>query len=163
MERKSEHQLICKKARCRNALDAKPDFGRFHAPSSVSSAPVRASKNVDFIDPKWAPRTRLDKWRVLAVEISLSALHCATCKWEGGSFERIEAENRRALKAHFVEQARRERAEVAADGEFADPDWREVISPDGARCLVTRFREVSPKSERPPIPADLTIPEFLRR
>jgi hypothetical protein len=57
------------------------------------------------------PKSRLDKWRILAGEISPEALHCATvpdgpdCKWDGGSYERTEAQNRRLLKAHFAKLA----------------------------------------------------------
>lgn len=48
------------------------------------------------------------RWVIVAGTISPDALHCATvpdgpgCQWEGGSFERIEADNRRSLKAHFA-------------------------------------------------------------
>jgi hypothetical protein len=104
-------------------------------------------------------------WRIIAGEISPQSLHYATVpdgpnrQWKGGAFERIEAENRRALK-----QA--EEAEIEANGYFTDPDWKEVTSPDGVRCFVTRFRE---QKQRPgnipaaPLPADLSIPEFLLR
>ena len=55
--------------------------------------------------------------------------------WDGGSYERIEAQNRKALKAPFAKAA--EEAEIEANGYFT---WREVISPDGVLCYVTRFR-----------------------
>jgi hypothetical protein len=72
--------------------------------------------------------------------------------------KRIEAKNRAALKAA-------EQAEIEASREFTDPDWREVINPDGVRCFVTRLRPATPdkkRSEPPSIPADLSIPAFLR-
>jgi hypothetical protein len=37
MERKTEHQLVCGKRKCRNALKANIGFGRYHAPSNVVS------------------------------------------------------------------------------------------------------------------------------
>ena len=83
--------------------------------------------------------------------------------WDGGSYERIEAQNRKALKAHFAKAA--EEAEIEADGYFT---WREVIGPDGVLCYVTRFRpamtvkNVSGPSPRH-IPNDLSIPPFLDR
>ena len=49
------------------------------------------------------------RWFIVAGEISPNALHCATVpdgpggSWGSGSVERIEAQNRRALKAHFAE------------------------------------------------------------
>jgi hypothetical protein len=57
--------------------------------------------------------------------------------WKGGEYERIEAKNRAALKAHFEAL---EQAEVEANGYFTDPEWREVVSPDGVKCFVTRWR-----------------------
>jgi hypothetical protein len=94
-----------------------------------------------------------------------SQLHCATvqdgpnCEWSGGEYERIEAKNRAVLK------------EVE---EFIEPEWREVMSPDGVRCFVTRCREVirrvdgvpsdwRPCAPRNPILDDLSIPDFLKR
>jgi hypothetical protein len=64
-----------------------------------------------------------------------------------------------------------EQAEIEANGYFTDPEWREVISPDGVRflsapsaCLVTRFRAAAVTEQiRPPMPEDLSIPAFLRR
>ena len=153
-----------------------PTSGDFTPLPRVSSSQVRASKNVDFIDSKGAPRTRLDKWRILAGEISPSALHCATvpdgpgCKWEGGSLERIEAENRRALKAARKDKATikadlkaAEEAAISAGGYFSEPDWKEVISPDGVRCLVTRFEPKQQLRAAARLPADLSIPAFLQR
>ena len=69
-----------------------------------------------------------------AGEISPKAFHCATasdgsnCQWKAGEFERVEAENRTALKAA-------DEAAIEANGYFTDPDWREVVSPDGVKVL----------------------------
>jgi hypothetical protein len=71
------------------------------------------------------------------------------CRREDGRYRRIEAGTER----------------------FTDPEWREVISPDGVRflsapsaCFVTRFRAAAVTEQiRPPIPEDLSIPAFLRR
>jgi hypothetical protein len=73
--------------------------------------------------------------------------------------KRVEAKNRAALKAA-------EQAEIEANGNFTEPDWQEVISPDGVRCFVTRFRPaptVKTQVALPPIPDDLSIPHFLDR
>jgi hypothetical protein len=104
-------------------------------------------------------------------------LHCATVpdgsdyQWKGGEYERLEAKNRAALKAA-------EQAEIEANGEFTEPEWREVISPDGIRCFVTRFRDGGaplsplPTNDTPlqsdwracsPIVPHLSIPDFLKR
>jgi hypothetical protein len=47
MERKTENQLICGKRLCRNGLQARSD---------LSSAVVSASKTIDSIDSKPAPK-----------------------------------------------------------------------------------------------------------
>ena len=164
MERKTEKRQICNKAKCRNAFRDKSCLGRY-----VTSRRAKSSaKNVDFIDLKQALGTRLAKWRVLAGEISENALHCATVPdgeivdhvptWEGGSFERIEAENRRALK-------KAEEAEIEANGYFTDPDWGEVVSADGVKGFVTSFVAPARRARALPHPltADLSIPEFLSR
>jgi hypothetical protein len=74
--------------------------------------------------------------------------------------KRVEAKNRALLEA----------AEIEAAGEFTEPEWREVISADGVRCFVTRFRDPAPPPRRASttaphltIPDDLSIPDFLRR
>ena len=92
-----------------------------------------------------------------------NALHCATisdgpnCQWKGGELKRVEAK-RAALKAA-------DEAAIQANGYFADPGWREVVSPDGVKCFVTSF--VAPAGQAralpQPLTADLSIPEFLKR
>jgi hypothetical protein len=94
-------------------------------------------------------------WHIVAgPPLTPNQLHCATvpdgsdCEWKGGEYERLEAKNRTALKPA-------EQAEIEANGEFTEPEWREVISPDGIRCFVTRFRDGgAPLS---PLPADDTV------
>ena len=74
----------------------------------------------------------------MAGAISPNALHCATVPdgagtlWKRGSFEHIEAANRTALNAHF---AKLKAAEIKANGTFTDPDWQQIVSPDGVKCL----------------------------
>jgi hypothetical protein len=76
---------------------------------------------------------------------------------------RIEAKNKAALKAASE-------AEIEANGYFTDPEWREFVSPDACdlyhgKSYVTRFRDAAAprKLVMPPIPDDLSIPDFLRR
>jgi hypothetical protein len=108
----------------------------------------------------------------VAGDISPNALHCATvpdgpgCKWEGGAFARIEAQNRSGLKSHFAKLKAVEEAKIEANGQFTEPDWREVINPDDVRCRVTRFRDQDldgPAQAQEPLPDDLSIPSFLDR
>jgi hypothetical protein len=110
----------------------------------------------------------------VAGEISPEAFHCATVpdgagtRWKRGSFEHIEAANRAALKAHFAKLKAAEEAEIAANGDFTDLEWREHVIPDGVRCLVTRFHPAPIKKPITVEPVadwldDLSIPAFLRR
>ena len=57
------------------------------------------------------------RWKFVAGTLSPNALAFATvpddpgCDWEGGSFERIEAQNRAVLKSHFATLRAAEEAE----------------------------------------------------
>ena len=80
----------------------------------------------------------------------------SNCQWKAGEYERVEAKNRAALKAA-------DEAAIEANGYLTEPDWREVVSPDGVRCFVTGF--AAPARQAPALPRPLTaaIPEFLGR
>jgi hypothetical protein len=117
-----------------------------------------------------APKPR--SWRIIAgPKLRTGQFHAATvpdgpdCKWEDGSYERIEAQNRRLLKTHFAELKVAEEAEIEASGYFVEPEWRAVVSPDGVLCYVTRFRPATTDAQAliERIPADLSIPAFLDR
>ena len=165
IERSRDDQKICRKAKCRSAWRARTGFGRYIAPSAAklpSKKPVNKG-------PKAAPKRdpRSISWLVVAGPpegISANAFHCATlpdgpnCQWKGGEFERVEAKNRAALKAAGE-------AAIEANGYFTDPDWREVVSPDGVKGFVTSFVAPARRARALPHPltADLSIPEFLRR
>ena len=85
-------------------------------------------------------------------------------RWESGAFRRIEAANRAALLAA-------DRAEVEAAGSFTTTKLVEIVSADGVRCLIAGAadhrggRAGLPERQRRElaIPADLSVPEFLRR
>jgi hypothetical protein len=109
MERKTENQLVCGKRKCRNALQGGQSLGRYHAPSSVVSSLDQAAK------PGIKSGLAGDRpWRIIAgQELTSSQFHCATVPdgpglgpdrlptWQGGSLQRIEAQNRAALEMHF--------------------------------------------------------------
>jgi hypothetical protein len=164
--------LICKRAQCRNAFASGLGFGRFHAKPGegksrcampqevpVNQAPFCASEAVD----------RAAGWRQIAGP-PLPPLAARRRQGSGraglrmhrGEYERVTARDRAALKAA-------EQAEIAANAEFTDPAWREVVSPDGVRCFVTRFRAAPIKKSIAVEPAtnwlaaDLSIPTALRR
>src|SRR5262249_48255620 len=85
------------------------------------------------LKPAFIKSSRITRRRAVSLRAPADILAFAGC-WGGGDYRRIEAKNRAALKAA-------EQAEIEATGEFAEPDWHEVVSPDGVRCLVTRFRD----------------------
>jgi hypothetical protein len=157
-------RFICKKSKCFNAWKANSGFGRYHPSSGVKSDSKTPIKPHGF-----EPHKPGRPWFIVTgPELTRSQLHCATVgdgevvdgkpTWNEGSYERLEAHNRRTLEAA-------EKAEIEANGYFTDPDWRKIISPDGVRCLVTRFAK-APETKRramPPIPDDLSLPAFLCR
>jgi hypothetical protein len=76
MERKTERQLVCGKRKCRNALQASFDGGRYHV-SSRTINPLKTS-----IKPGIKSSLKLDRappWRVVAAgsPISANQYHCA--------------------------------------------------------------------------------------
>jgi hypothetical protein len=107
--------------------------------------------------------------RIIADTLTPAQLHHATVSdgcgssWEGGSYRRLEAQNRAAGKA----------AAIGAGGTFTKPEWTEVTSPDGVTAYVTRYRAAAatkiPAAAAADtkldlgIPADLSIPSFLLR
>ena len=79
-----------------------------------------------------------------------------TVSGKAASSSGVEAKNRAALKAAGE-------AALEANGYFTDPDWREVVSPDGVRCFITSFVAPARRARALPHPlmADLSIPNFL--
>jgi hypothetical protein len=168
MQRKSASQKICGKRECRSALRARTVEIPFVGTDTGIRHPN--SNSLEISTAKTTIKSDLRSVLVAGPELVSGSLHCALipdgpgARWEGGKFRRAEAENRAALRAA-------EWAEIAANGSFAMPNWKEVVSSDGVKCLVTRFRDpkpaqsLSPKTEskyRSP-PADLSVPNFLRR
>jgi hypothetical protein len=113
-------------------------------------------------------------WHIVAGrELTPNEVRVATvadasdCQWRDGSFERIEAQNRRLLEAHFAKVKADEQAEIEGNGYFTETDWREVVSPDGVVCYIAdsgRKTSVTVTDvSHLTIPDDLSIPDFLRR
>jgi hypothetical protein len=166
MVRKTEHQLICGKRRCRNALRANNDFGRYHA-SSVGIDPLKTSiksgiKTGVTTDRPWP----IVAGRELTAE---QQLHCATtipdgagCEWKGGEYRRIESRNHAILREHFNAgtQIQRHRPPVNLLGGYQFPDAPIIDLSPLAIAPMTAVRAVA---DVPDIPDDLSIPTFLRR
>jgi hypothetical protein len=164
MPRNAGNQKVCYRAECKEKWRQKTIQSRF---LGTGSAPAKLTSETS-IKPgvKEAPKPRLDKWRVLAGEIGENALHCATvpdgpdCKWEGGFYERTEAQNRRHLKAHFAKAEKIERGVEWAIAVNSKPiTW--FATPPGVTTAPKRV--VTSDELISQIPDDLTIPDFLRR
>jgi hypothetical protein len=166
---------LCRRPKCKTEyagnkhrfepLDAKPVPGIDGATVSSRSAHLAGIKS---------DGSGGRAWRIVAgQELTPSQFHCAAvadgpdCQWRGGEYERLEARNRAAPKAAGLELP-------LLGGEFTEPEWREVISPDGVQCFVTRFRDAqingAPSDWRPSRQShwqssddDLSIPDFLKR
>jgi hypothetical protein len=170
-------RIVCRRPKCESKYRQNRGHYSFSATDTISAANASRSAQKSHVPDG----QKLDRWRIVAgPPLTPNQLHCATvpdgsdCQWKGGEYERLEAKKRAALKAA-------EQAEIEANGEFTEPEWRQVISPDGIRCFVTRFRDGgAPLSPLPgddtvkrsdgkpcapsvPIADDLSIPDFLKR
>jgi hypothetical protein len=147
----------CGRRKCKNAMRT------LKSPSATGRVEIGVGESIESGVGK--PLKPGRAWRIIAGTLTPSQFHCATvpdgpdCQWKGGEYERIEAKNRAALKAA-------EQAEIEASGYFTEPGWREVVSPDGVLCFVIRFAPSQKRARQdllPPMPDDLSIPEFLDR
>jgi hypothetical protein len=171
MPRNAEHQKVCYRNECKRGWRLKTIQSRFLGGDSGSdSTPLKTSIKLGPPEAVKAGRG----WHVVADEISPEAFHCATVpdgastRWKRGSFEHIEAQNQALLKAYFAKLKAAEEAEIEAKGYFTEPEWREVISPGGVHCFVTKSTPIMKVITKTltvatTISDDLGIPEFLRR
>jgi hypothetical protein len=123
-------------------------------------------------------------WHIVAGgPLSPSQMHCATvpdgpdCQWEGGSYERLEAQNRRPLKAHVAEigekaAIQRQHMPLNIRGGYR-PMYRLLKHKDGSEACrapdpiipgMGYDRQPKPKLRHmAQLPDDLSIPAFLLR
>jgi len=164
MPRNVGNQKVCYRVDCKAAWRRKTVISRFVGQGSASVGdhlenPIKPGVKIG-LNPGSDPGR---PWRrVVGSDLTPTSFRFAIVsdgpngQWAGGSFERAEAENRKRLNS--AEQA---------DGGFTDPDWREATSPDGVRCFVAPrpAKKFSAKTAEliASIPADLSIPNFLKR
>jgi len=91
-------------------------------------------------------------WKIVAGEISKNKLHCATVpdgpdrQWKGGRYERLEAQNRADLKAHYARLKETEPAEIGALPTREGEAWRPTVQfsvVGAARWLFKLFTQGS--------------------
>jgi hypothetical protein len=182
MERKQESQKVCRKSKCRSAWRAGSGFGRYAASSDAKLA----SKTPDSIGSK--PADKPDRPRIVAGAPSTPSLfHCATvpdgpdCEWKGGTYQRLEANNRRTLEEeHFASKLPKPSNNVAFDYCAAcgreDDLVDQKVTLDGWITLCCGCRDkwllgryiaglelqAQYAEMLAQIPDDLSIPDFLR-
>lgn len=160
---KRGRRFICKKATCRTDWKAGFGFGRY-----VASPHAKITQEKpDFVDSK-SPIKPDRAWRIVAGEISPSALHCAVV----GAGEAVEASNRTNARHWREANARaeatclikRDDSPVNIVGGYKFPGAPAIdLNPRAARHDYTIEEQTRLAGLLKEIPADLSIPEFLRR
>ena len=158
----------CGSAECKRRWREGDGLGRFWPKPYQGSQSTDLRSEVPVNGPLFSavqkPKNAKRWVRIAGPPLNPNQFHPATvsdgpnCQWKAGEYERVEAKNRAALKAA-------DEAAIEANGYFTDPDWREVVSPDGVKGFVTSFVAPARRARALPHPltADLSIPEFLSR
>jgi hypothetical protein len=175
IERKSEKRQICNRPKCRYAFraDRARFLGRGYGSATNAEFDARSARKSGVSN-----RQKPGEWRTIAGPDLGPNFPAAVvpdgpnCQWAGGEFERIEIKSRAALKAHFAELAKkclyqRDTPPTNLIGGYKFPD-----APTASEVGLTRSTiadavvTVDPVPARVAvltIPADLSIPEFLKR
>jgi hypothetical protein len=172
MERKTEHQLVCGKRACRNALQGGQSFGRYHASSSgvsPSKKPANTGEKSGVAHGRpWhiVARTVLnpDQLRAAAVPDG------PNCQWKIGEFERTEAKNRQLLERHFaqLDATVADNCAICGTGEDLVDHKPVPNSPERTVTLCRGCRDEGRDYVAKPrpdlvVPDELSIPSFLDR
>lgn len=171
---KVESGPTCGDSQCRRRWRTGDNLGQFRPPRHQGSQKYDLRKETVAAQPLFSasqsPKPARRWFIVAGPELTPPQLHCATvpdgpgCKWEGGSYEQIEAENRRALKAHFAKLAKnclyqRNTPPTNVLGGYKFPG-----APTAADLgLVKPKTQPAAPVIRLAIPDDLSIPDCLRR
>ena len=164
---------VCHRLKCRSAY--RGNRSNFAFPGQGSGSVKERARNADGMGIKSASDAPF--FRVIAdPQLTTGQFHCATVpdasdrKWIDGKFERIEAQNRRSLEAHFDALDR-----AAVESDFCNVCGREDDLSDyrtavGWATTCHGCRAASAAKENPAvkaliatIPDDLSIPKFLQR
>ena len=163
-DRKTENQRICRRAKCRSEFrrDRAHFLGGRYPSGPLADICPKSARKMGVYKPPFSGRP----WRQVAgPDLGPNFLAAVVpdgpnCQWKGGEFERLEAQNRAALQAHFVKLAmppanllggyRFSGASTAAEFGLIKIEPGKSASID----LINRPDLI--------IPADLSIPEFTQ-
>jgi hypothetical protein len=189
LERKNETQKVCRKSKCRSTFRRGFDGGRYRPSSSARDG----EKTLDSIDSKPPPKADRPWFIVAGPPLTPSQLHCATVPdgpnlgpdglptWEGGSFQRIEAQNSRLLERHIASEqteppagvpynscAACSREDDLVDHKVTRDGWITFCRSCRTKYLLGRQverleRQAQYAELMAQIPDDLSIPDFLLR
>ena len=177
-------RLLCKKPQCQSAWQRKDGMGRYATATPDKGVGAGKAKAISEVPANQAFLSTLKPvdWRIIVgPALTPNQFHCATVPdgeivdgvptWEGGSYERIEAQNRCRLEQRFAKLESEACArDAAASLNHCSACGREDDLTDRANptlchpCFNERQLRVA-VSHRPDlaIPADLSIPPFLDR
>ena len=127
MERKSSSQKTCQRRRCSahfRELKRHILLGRYHTSPGVNLTSETAMKIGVCGSSQWRPTHR-----IVAGSLYTDQLRLATI---GAAYGNCPFKFDRDLnRKHW-------QASIEVNGDFTEPEWREVISSDGVRCFVAR-------------------------
>jgi len=180
--RSTDRRVVCKRPKCKSQYQRNRSF--FDYPLPTPRLDAERSKNANELGTKTGQfGARVTQWRRLSAGPTLTPLQLRAavvpdgpdCQWAGGSIERIEAANRRALEAHFdkLDSTAIDYCSVCGrDDDLVDyrvgDQWvttcrEHRASPAAAPTANGVSSDWKPCVPSSPIADDLTIPEFLRR
>ena len=179
-EGKGRPRVICKKAKCKNTWGAGESFGKYANSADrypVSKNPEKCSESAANAGTK--PVKAAPWWRIVAgPALTPSQFHAPTVldgeivdgkpTWEGGSYERIEAQNRRALERYLAEiEAEACRRDAAASLNHCSACGREDDLTDRGNPTLCypcfNERQTGQTIAQLNCPPTLSIPAFLDR
>jgi hypothetical protein len=149
----SAHKMLCDRSSCRAEYRSSPASfwgGRYPTkPISVKrtqNSPIESKPKSTLFDDR-------PFRQVAGPDLTRRSFNAATVpdgpdgQWKGGTFERIEAENRRLLERHFAQLS----TAIAIAAIEAAKTTTGIVDTATTDRLIASF------------PADLSIPEFLKR
>jgi hypothetical protein len=164
MPRNAENQRVCYRAKCKKAWRDGVIISRFLGIGSGSDRhPLRKSIKLGLREADKVGRG----WRTIAgPALSPRSLAAATITdgpglmWKGGAFEASDARNRKALEDYFAKRAADRIDDRCVCGRTDDLKDVQVNGAWTIVCYGCHIRAPVPSCD---IPADLSIPDFLRR